>query len=390
MHTFLERQITSKITQKLANNPVVALLGPRQCGKSTLAKKIISHLKPAIYLDLELPSDQNKLTNPQSFFQFNQNQLICIDEIQRQPELFPIIRAVVDQQNKNQQFLLLGSASQELLQQSSESLAGRIAYLELTPFNTQELTLQSTLDVRMLLQRGGFPRSYLAVNEQESYEWRHNFIRTFLEQDIPALGINIDTHRLRRFWMMCAHISGQLLNASKLGESLGVSHHTIRSYLELLSKTFILRILPPLEANLKKRLVKSPKILLRDTGLLNTLLEIENPNQLMGHPNYGHIWESFAIEQILSQYTQWRPYFYRDSNGGEIDLILEKGQERLALEFKTHSNPSISASALKIIDELNISKLHLIIPEHGSHYPLNDKTDVLGLTDFLNRRTTTL
>ena len=382
MHDYIDRQIDKELSNRLASSPVVALLGPRQCGKSTLAKQLIATNPKSVYLDLELPSDCNKLTDAEGFFQFNHDALICIDEIQRIPNLFSTIRAVVDQNRRNGRFLLLGSASQDLLRQSSESLAGRISYLELTPFNLLELNTETDFQLRNFWQRGGFPRSYLAEQETESYRWRQDFIRTFLEQDIPSLGVNFETGNLRRFWMMCAHVSGQLLNASKIGESLGLSHHTIRSYVELLSKTFVLRMLPPYEANLKKRLIKSPKLYLRDSGILHTLLEIEHHNQLLGHPNYGQSWETFAIEQILNQFIDWRHYFYRDSNGAEIDLIVEKGQQRLAFEFKAGSQPSAKRATLSALESLGIDSLNIIIPV-GTVYPLQANVMVYGLQHYL-------
>ena len=384
MHSYVNRQIAQELSNRLEISPVVALLGSRQCGKSTLAKQLISTRPNAIYLDLELPSDYNKLTDAEGFFQFNRDALICIDEIQRAPDFFPIIRAVVDQGRRNGRFLLLGSASQDLLRQSSESLAGRISYLELTPFNLIELNTETDIQLRNFWQRGGFPRSYLAEQETESYRWRQDFIRTFLEQDIPSLGVKFDTGNLRRFWMMCAHVSGQLLNASKIGEALGLSHHTIRSYLELLSKTFVLRILPPYEANLKKRLVKSPKLYLRDSGILHTLLEIEQHNQLLGHPNYGQSWETFAIEQVLNQFTDWRHYFYRDSNGTEIDLIVEKGKQRLAFEFKASAQPSVKRATMAALELLEIDSLNIVIPS-GTVYPLKSNVMVYGLYHYLLR-----
>ena len=382
MNNYIDRQLADELSSRLTTSPVVALLGPRQCGKSTLAKQLIAAQPHSVYLDLELPSDCNKLTDAESFFRFNQDALICIDEIQRVPDLFPTIRAIVDQNRQNGRFLLLGSASQDLLRQSSESLAGRISYLELTPFNLFELDTKTEFQLRSLWQRGGFPRSFLAEQETESYRWRQDFIRTFLEQDIPSLGVKFDTGNLRRFWMMCAHVSGQLLNASKIGEALGLSHHTVRSYVELLSKTFVLRVLLPYEANLKKRLVKSPKLYLRDSGILHTLLEIENHNQLLGHPNYGQSWETFAIEQILNQFTDWRPYFYRDSNGAEIDLIIEKGQQRLAFEFKASAQPSAKRATLSALESLDIDSLNIIIP-NGTAYPLKANVMVYGLQHYL-------
>ena len=306
MQTYIKRFFTEKIRERLLNIPGVIILGPRQCGKSTLAKAIISEIENAVYLDLERPSDINKLTDPEAFFSLNADKLICLDEIQRVPELFPILRSVIDENRRNGQFIILGSASPDLIRQSSETLAGRVSYFELTPFLFKEISEHSSPNkLRKLWLRGGFPRSYLASDEKESFEWRLNFIRTFLERDIPQLGFRIPAKTLERFWKMCAHLHGQLLNSSKLGESLGVSHHTVRSYSDLLEQTFVLRVLRPYESNLKKRLIKSPKIFIRDTGLLHALLDIESHNELLGHPVYGASWEGFVMENILSLLPNW-------------------------------------------------------------------------------------
>ncbi|MEW5816597.1 MAG: ATP-binding protein [Spirochaetota bacterium] len=351
------------------NNPVTAILGPRQCGKSTLAKKIILSKRNTLYLDLELTSDLNKLHDAEAFFRMNKEKLICLDEIQRMPEIFPLLRSIVDINKRNGQFLLLGSAAPDLLRQTSETLAGRISFLELTPFLLSELKIADEIKLRSFWQRGGFPRSYLASDELNSYEWRQDFIRTFLERDIPSLGFNLEHMRLRRFWMMCAYLSGQVFNSSKIGESLGVSHHTIRSYLELFEKTFLLRVLSPFEMNIKKRLIKSPKVYLRDTGLLHALLEIRDHNQLLGHPVYGSSWESFVIEQILAMFPDWNGYFYRTSNGNEIDLILERGNKRVAIECKASSSPQISKRFYNALSDLGIDDAYVIAPV-DTPYPL--------------------
>ena len=376
MNNYVYRIITSEIEKKLPNIPVIAILGPRQCGKSTLAKMLLSSLKEYIYLDLERPSDMNKLQDAEAFFKLNQGKLICLDEIHRAPELFPIIRSVVDETNKNGQFIILGSASPDLLKQSSESLAGRISYLELTPFLIREVRQGNNVEeLRKLWLRGGFPRSYLASGELESYEWRIDFIRTFLERDIPALGFKVPAGNIERFWRMCAHVHGQILNRSKLGESLGVSHHTVQSYLDILSETFIVRVLTPFEANLKKRLVKSPKIYIRDSGLLHALLQIEEQNDLFGHPAYGSSWEGFALENILASAGYWRPFFYRTSSGCEIDLVLVRGKQRIAVEFKVSTSPSPPRGFWQGFNDLEAMEGWIIAPVEES-YPLKSNVMV--------------
>lgn len=383
MNTYINRIVTEKITRKLKTTPVTALLGPRQCGKSTLAKAIISEIKNAIYLDLERTSDLNKLQDPERFFRFNADKLICLDEIQRMPEIFPLLRAVVDEDNRNGRFMVLGSSSPDLLKQTSESLAGRISFIELTPFLGKEIEDNyCTGKLEELWLRGGFPRSFLAPDGKESFEWRLDFIRTFLERDIPQFGFNIPARRLERFWTMCAHLQGQLLNASKLGESLGVSHHTVRSYMDILEQTFVLRVLKPFEANLKKRLIKSPKVYIRDTGLLHTLLGLETHNDLLGHPVYGGSWESFAIENILSLLPDWKSSFFRTSSGNEIDLILEKGSRRIAVECKASIAPSVGKGFWSALGDLGNPAAWIIAPVKDV-YPIKKNVMVSPIHNFI-------
>ena len=363
MQAYLRRFITADIERKLENLPGVVILGPRQCGKSTLAKAIISEIGGAVYLDLERPSDVSKLRDPEAFFSLNSDQLICLDEIQRVPELFPVLRSVIDENRRNGQFIILGSASPDLMKQSSETLAGRISYFELTPFVLKEVSEDDhSKALRRLWLRGGFPRSYLAPDERESIEWRRDFIRTFLERDIPQLGFRTPAKTLERFWRICAHLHGQLLNSSKLGESMGVSHHTVRSYIDMLEQSFVLRVLRPYESNLKKRLIKSPKIYIRDSGILHALLGIENHNDLLGHPVYGPSWEGWVIENILSLLANWKASFYRTSSGSEIDLILEKGNKRVAVECKGSTSPNLNRGFWNAVSELKFKEVWVVAP----------------------------
>jgi predicted AAA+ superfamily ATPase len=379
MQPYLPRLITTKIEQKLQQMPGVVILGPRQCGKSTLAKAIISNIKGAVYVDLERPSDANKLRDPEAFFTLNRDHLICLDEIQRVPELFPVLRSVMDENKRNGQFIILGSASPDLIQQSSETLAGRIASFELTPFLIKEVSDERTIQtLRRLWLRGGFPRSYLAANEHQSFEWRLDFIRTFLERDIPQLGFRTPAKTMERFWSMCAHLHGQLLNSSKLGESMGVSHHTIRSYVDMLDQTFVLRVLRPYEPNLKKRIVKAPKIYVRDSGLLHALLGIEGHNDLLGHPVYGASWEGFVIEHILPLLPAWKASFYRTSSGVEIDLILEKGTHRIAVECKGSTAPQVQQGFWNAVDDLALHDVWIIAPVKEA-YPIEQRVKVAPL-----------
>lgn len=380
MKPFIERELTQTILERVNQFPVVAILGPRQCGKSTLAKKIISHLAASAYLDLERPSDLRKLTDPEAFLAINSDKLVCLDEIQRAPQLFPVIRSHTDSSRRAGQILVLGSASPALLRQTSESLAGRISYLDLTPFLIRELGSGA---LQRHWFRGGFPDSFLANTDEQSLIWRQDFIRTYLERDIPALGFNITTQTIHRLWMMLAHCSGQVLNHSKLADSLGVSAPTVKTYIDILEQTYMVRTLQPLFINVKKRLVKSPKVYLRDTGILHALLEIETLNGLLGNPVYGNSWESYALEQTCSLLAGWRPSFYRTAKGAEIDLVLEKGDRRIAVEFKASSAPKPARGLHHALTDLDISEAYLVAPlAEETSYPYREGLTVTTLTQL--------
>ena len=345
LQRYINRRREAKLQESLRSFPVTALLGPRQCGKSTLARHVVADRMDTVYLDLEKPSDLRKLEDAEFFFHTQKDKLICIDEVQMGPEMFPVIRVAVDEDRRPGKFLILGSASQDLIRQSSETLAGRIHFLELTPFTYDELfddNPEKYEDPVFMWTRGGFPEAVLAESDSHSFYWRSDFIRTFLERDIPQFGFTIPAVTMRRFWTMLAHYHGQMLNASKFGQALGVSRTTIGKYLDIMAQTFMVRILPPLMANIKKRLIKTPKVYLRDTGILHALLEIENIEDLLGHPIAGASWEGWCIEQILAVMPDWRASFYRTSSGEEIDLIIERGRKRLAFEFKASMSPKLS------------------------------------------------
>lgn len=379
MSKYIKRSLFDKIISKLSNSPVVALLGPRQCGKTFLAKKVLGSVKNSIYLDLERPSDLNKLNDAEAFFAYNKNALICLDEIQLYPELFPILRGIIDEKGTNGQLLILGSASRDLIKQSSESLAGRISYLELSPFNLNEWNI----DLNSLWIRGGFPRSLLQELDTESLEWRYDFIRTYLERDIPRMGFNIATQNLERLWRMIAHSQGQLINYSKFAQSLGITNPTVKTYLDILKETFLVRTLEPYESNLKKRLIKTPKVYIRDTGLLHALYKIINMNDLMGYPEYGASWESFAIEQILSAINpNYESFFYRDSSGSEIDLILKIGQKKIAIEFKVSSTPKVSKGFWTALEIVNPDSAWIIAPVKES-YPFKNGVMISPLKNMI-------
>jgi len=365
MHDYIPRFQQPNVLSGLVDFPAIAILGPRQCGKSTLARQIVAEFDEAVYLDLERPSDLRKLHDPELFLSSHESALVCLDEIQRAPELFGVLRSVIDRRRRPGQFLILGSASPELIRQGSQSLAGRLAFFELTPFVLNELRNEQGFAQDGLTRqwlRGGFPDSYLSRSDEASVLWRENFVRTFLERDIPQLGLGIPAESLRRLWTMLAHLHGQLLNSSRLGESLGVSHTTVRSYIDLLSQTFMVRVLPPLEANLKKRLVKSPKVFLRDTGILHSLLQIDDTDELMSHPVYGASWEGFVIENVLAVTPRWTASFFRTSNGAELDLVLSRGRQRLAIECKASSAPRVTRGFWNSLEALGIDEAWIVAP----------------------------
>jgi hypothetical protein len=368
-----ERSATHELNECLAHFPAVVLTGPRQCGKTTLAQKIAESLKkPTLYLDLESATDRRKLTDPNAFLDPLSDHLVILDEVQRVPDLFPQLRGIIDRRRTPRRFLLLGSASPLLLRQSGESLAGRIAHVELTPFRISEVGAKL---LSQLWLRGGFPDSLLTPSTKVSCRWREEFIRTFLERDIPQLGFRVPAEALHRLWQMLAHHHGQLLNRSQLGQSLGVTPATIGHHLDMLSQTYMVRSLPPLLPNLKKRLVKSPKVYLRDSGILHTLLGLETESDLRGHPVFGASWEGFALEQILDQYPGWTASHYRTSTGVELDLILEKGRRRIAFEFKASSAPDVTRGFHQAIADLQPEHTYIVAPVEQS-YPIGNNVTI--------------
>ena len=386
MQRYIDRRITRELQQSLRQNPVTALIGPRQCGKSTLARQVLSGRKDALFIDLELPSDMRKLQDPELFLQEHTSKLVCIDEIQQKPDLFPLLRALVDKERRPGRFLILGFASRDLVRQSGETLAGRIHYLELTPFTWPELeggTVKKTWDFKRHWWRGGFPPAFLADTDEQSDVWRRDMIQDYLSRDIPSFGFTIPLPAMSRFWKMAAHYHGGLLNASKFGQSMDMSHNTVRKYLDMLEQTFMVRLLQPLEINLKKRMVKSPKIYLRDSGLLHTLLEIDNMTELYGHPVFGASWEGWCIEQIITKLPLWQPFFYRTSSGEEIDLVLTKGRKRLIFEIKASLTPHLSKGFSDTIAALKPERAWVVCPMTGRGYPIQSGARVGGISECL-------
>lgn len=383
MHDFIKRKVEDTVRQYLKIFPVVAVLGPRQCGKSTLVKTLAANWGDSVYLDLQNDTDLSKLDQPAYFFQSNDDKIICLDEIQLVPQLFSVLRSVVDSNRQNGKFILLGSASRDLIQQTSESLAGRIGMVYLSPFTLNELNNLDGFSLNTFWLRGGFPDSYLAENDAFSKIWRDNFVKTFVERDIPQLGFQIPALQLKRLLTMCAHNQGQILNYSKLGESLGLTHPTIKRYIDLLEQTFILRTVQPFEVNVKKRLVKSPKVFVRDSGILHQLLAISDYNSLLGNPIFGSSWEGVVVENVLVNMPDWDYYFYRTATGDELDLILVKGNQRIAIECKASTAPKLTKGFWRALEVVKPQKTFVIAPILG-YYDIAPQVMVCGLEEFLN------
>lgn len=388
MKSIAREEALQDLERKLKSFPIVGILGPRQCGKTTLAKQFIDNQnkKKTYFFDLENPRDLSKLENPLLNLE-NLEGYVIIDEVQRLPELFPILRVLADRVSKKTKFILLGSASPLLIKNSSESLAGRIAFIELRGFGIETFTkLKETsrkseqLDISRLWLRGGFPRSYLSSSIKDSYEWRENFIETFLERDIPNLGINIPARTFRQFWTILSHYHGQVFNASELARSMNLSSPTIQRYLDILSGTFIIRQLQPWFYNTKKRIVKSPKIYFRDSGLLHVFLSIDSKTALNGHPKLGASWEGFALEEFISfhKLSEQECFFWGLHTGAELDLVFQKSGKLYGLEVKYSDAPKMTKSMHSALAELNLERLFILYPGKDA-YKLDKKIEVIGI-----------
>jgi predicted AAA+ superfamily ATPase len=389
--SMINRDLEHKVKTALEGTPSVALMGPRQVGKTTLALRIAEN-RPSVYLDLENRLDYQKAQNIEDFYQAHQDKLIILDEVQRLPEIFAPIRGLIDQGRragrKSGQFLFLGSASIELLQQSSETLAGRIAYIELFPVNALEYAKDANKDtdaLNALWTRGGFPESLLAASDTASMDWRYNFIKTYLERDIPQLGPRVPSETLERFWTMLAHSQGTNINASKLAANIDVSSVTIARYIDLLVDLLLVRKIRPYTVNIKKRLVKSPKLFVRDSGITHALLNIGSYNDLLGHPVMGKSWEGFVMENIISALPpRARPYYYRTAGGAEIDLVLEFGVgEKWAIEIKRGASLALKRGFYEACADIKPDKT-FVIYGGADTFPLEGGITALPLQDFMN------
>jgi predicted AAA+ superfamily ATPase len=365
--------LQQRLRRNLRNAPVTVLYGPRQCGKTTLARQI-ARTTEAEYFDLEDPVSQRRLSEPMLALRDIRG-LVIIDEVHRQPNLFPILRVLADRKPLPARFLILGSASPELLRQSSETLAGRIAFLEMSGFDLSEV---GDAAQQRLWWRGGFPRSFLARTESQSRSWQENFIQTFLERDIREFGVEVPPLALRRLWMMLAHYSAQIWNSSELSRSLGEAHTTVKRHLDILTGALMVRQLQPWHENLGKRQVKSPKIYLRDSGLLHALLGVPSFRALTGHPKVGASWEGFIVEQILEVVGARNAYFWATQSGAELDLLIIESGKRYGVEIKYGDAPGATKSMRIALSDLALQRLFVVYPGREC-YSLDDKIEVVSL-----------
>ena len=384
--SMIKRRIHDKLVESIDHSPAVGLLGPRQVGKTTLALEM-GATRPSLYLDLESPTDRAKLADAGRYLAEHEDKLVILDEVHRAPEIFQILRGLIDQGRRRGKvggrFLLLGSASVELLKQSGESLAGRISYLELTPFDATEVDGER---MDRLWIRGGFPASFLAANDRISLDWREDFIRTYLERDVPQFGSRIPAETLRRFWTMLAHHQAGMHNAATLAQGLGVDGKTVARYLDLLVDLLLVRRLSPWHRNVGKRLVKSPKVFVRDSGLVHALLGLGNKEQLLGHPVVGPSWESFVLETLLVLAPRGtEANFYRTAAGAEIDLVLTlPGGKLWAVEIKRSSAPKLERGFHLACADLKPARRFVVYPG-DDRFPLDAETEVLGLAELGKR-----
>ncbi len=381
----IHRIITSRILDKLKHTPAVALLGPRQVGKTTLVKEIAPLIGlDTIYLDLESFADLNKLTDPEHYFLQRKDKLIIIDEVQRMPELFPLFRSVIDNERHPSRFLLLGSASPEILAKSSETLAGRISYLEMHPFNLVETG--NTYTQEQLWLRGGFPEMFLSASDAESFEKRLDFIQTYIERELPLLGLKAAPATSRNLLRMLTGIHGNLINYSMLSNSLGIDNNSIKRIIDLYEDAFLIRRLQPFYINITKRLVKTPKLFIRDSGLFHALAGIENMEELEGYAGKGNSWEGFVIQQIISLLKPAiSPFFYRTQDGVELDLLLVKGNHPIiGIEVKYSNAPKITKGTTIASKDFNDLPIWIVTPGIDENYTINQHISVTGLRGILS------
>ncbi|MFV0553653.1 MAG: ATP-binding protein [Mangrovibacterium sp.] len=378
---YLHRKLEESVLKSIQNFPVTAVTGPRQCGKSTLVKHMLDTYPESIYLDLERPSDLRKLEDAEWFLSSQRGKLICIDEVQRKPELFPLIRSLVDEWNRSGCFLILGSASRDLLKQSSESLAGRISYKRLTPFLWEEL--ENDCPIEQYFSAGAFPRSLLTDASDISFEWRESFITTFLERDLLQW-VGFTPTTMKRLWQMLAHTNGQTVNYSTLASSLGISSPSVKNYIDLLAGTYMIEVVPPYISNLGKRLVKSPKVYIADSGITAALLGLRSFEEISGHPALGSIWEQIVLANLKGLYPDAEIFHYRTSNGSEVDFVMKVRNAVFAIECKASYSPILSKGNYLALEDIAPKHSFIVTPSADS-WAMKEKIDVVSLNELKSK-----
>ncbi len=376
---YIHRNIEADVRDAIGSFPAVAVLGPRQCGKSTMVKNLAKDIPNSLYLDLERPSDLQKLDDAEWFFSYHKDKLICLDEIQRRPDLFPVIRSLVDEDQRNGRFLLLGSASRDLLRQSSESLAGRIVYKHLTPFLWKEL--DGRYPMEDYLFKGGFPRSIMTSSPKMSSEWMSSFISTFLERDLMQWrGATPST--MRRLWQMLAHNNGQIANYSRLADSLSVSSVTIKNYIDLLHDTFMVMVVPPHTSNLGRRLVKSPKVYIADSGVTTSLLQMRSHDDLFGSMVMGSVWEQLVLGNLKGHFPDADIAFYRTAKGAEVDFVVRLDRRVFAVECKCSTSPSLQKGFYSAMEDIRPEHAFVVAPVKEG-WPMKPGIDVVSVGELI-------
>ena len=383
----ITRKQTKNIINLLDYFPVVGIIGPRQVGKTTLSKQIAGEIqKECVFLDLDNPRDIAKLQDPVLYFEDNIDKCVVLDEIQNLPQLFSVLRSMIDKNRVPGRYIILGSASPELIRNSSESLAGRIAYVELTTFNLTEVYELSDKSTDRLWLQGGFPNAFLFDDLEMVTQWHYNYIKSYVERDLPNLGLKVDKSVLIKLLQMISHIHGDIINYNNLSKSLGISSNTIKKYINFFEGSFLIRQLAPFYLNIKKRLIKSPKIYIRDNGILHYLQNIIEKKDLFGNPLIGNSWEGFVIEQITQQLPAgYQTYFYRTNDGAECDLVITKSQKVImAIEIKFTSSPKLTRGMTIAFDDLNTEQNFIITP-NSDNYQIKKNIRVCNIFDFLDK-----
>lgn len=385
MSTLISRNGEKLVEKYLSIFPAVVLLGSRQCGKSTLMKMFLEHHPNLLYLDLQNRSDFNKLQDPAMFFQANATRIICLDEIQLVPELFDYLRSEIDRDRRPGRFVLLGSASANLIQRTSETLAGRVGIIDMAPFMVSEIDRQEDYSLSRYWFRGGYPDAYLAADDEGCCIWRENFIRTYLERDIPQLGFNIAAPKMSRLLTLLAHDHGELLNSSNLANIMDVSAPTIRHYIDIMEGSYIVRTLPPYFTNIRKRLTKTPRVYIRDSGLLHQILGIYDYNSLLGHPVVGHSWEGLVLENVYTSAAHAQISFYRTATGNEeMDIVIQYPNKTIAIECKSSTSPTLTDGFWKAIETLHPDETYVVCPIRES-YPLRENVFVISIEELITK-----